>query len=195
MLMQEDIRKYLEVAERRLRFTPSTAIQTIRPRRAKLYSLVSLGAAVLVVAIVAVTGTVLRHPSSAASPIPMAYTSGLDFPLFYPTKLPAGYRVDKTSFQRKDGVLIFNIVAPNGKDLAVSEEASPSNAPVRNTSNSPSNIAGERAFDVAAGHAHIGLWGDKYVADILADQTWIIINGTGFSADQLTPVTQSFHKL
>lgn len=202
--MQEDIRKNLEAAARRLKTVPSeppkfpvvfSSSRAGISHRSRRLTVVSLSAALVAIVVVTLIGSSMWRKSSAASPIPSQYSSGLSFPLYFPTSLPSGYRVDESSFQRQDAVLIFNVVSPAGKTLAVSEEASPTTAPSRGSANAPVAIAGERSFSSPAGQTHIGLWGDKYVADIMADRTWIIINGTGFTADQLTPIANSFHKL
>src|SRR5256885_1466002 len=62
-------------------------------------------------------------------PIPRQYRKNLHFTLYYPTRLPEGYSVDPTSFQRQGNVLIFSIKAPHGKNVAVSEQAVPSTVP------------------------------------------------------------------
>jgi hypothetical protein len=65
---------------------------------------------------------------------------------------------------------------------------------LRPTSNAPTQIPGERDFTTPIGKAHVGLWGTKYVCDIVTDDTWVILNATGFTADQITPVAQSFRR-
>jgi cytoskeletal protein RodZ len=128
--------------------------------------------------------------------IPVSMRHQLKFPLYYPTRLPNGYNVDKSSFKIQDKtVLIFSVLTPNGKNAAVTEEAVPTNTPTHQTSNSPIQIPGEANFTAPIGQAHVGLWGDKYVADIVTPQTWIIINSTGLTLDQAKAVALSFTPL
>jgi hypothetical protein len=127
------------------------------------------------------------------TPIPRSVRHGVSYPLYYPANLPAGYSVDRTSFKNQDGVLIFSIKTPNGKNIAVSEQAVPLNLDLHPVSNAPVKIPGERDFTTPIGKGHVGLWSDKYVADITTDDTWIITNATGFTADQSTEVARSFH--
>lgn len=147
---------------------------------------------VLLVAVL-VAGWFVRPWTSG--PIPRAYRKGLDFALYYPTRLPPGYSVDQHSFKRQGTVLIFSIAAPNGKNIAASEQALPINGPAHQATAAPVQIPGEKHFTTSIGDAHISLWGDKYVSDVITDQTWLILNVTGFTADEATAITQSFTKL
>jgi hypothetical protein len=149
----------------------------------------ALGASII---LAATAWFLLSHDSK---PIPRQYRKGLHFTLYYPAHLSSGYSVDLNSFQRQGDVLIFSIKAPNGKNVAVSEQAVPSDAPAHQTSPAPIKIPGEKHFTTGVGSATISLWGKKYVSDIITDQTWIILNVTGFTVDEATTVTQSFTKL
>jgi len=137
---------------------------------------------------------VLLLRSRDTGPIPRNYSHGLDFQLYYPARLPSGYVVDPASFKREDSVLIFSIKAPRGRTIAISEQAIPTRAS-HPTQSGPAPIAGERSFQSNIGNVHISLWGDKYVSDVITDETWIILNVTGFTTDEATAVTQSFRKL
>lgn len=128
-------------------------------------------------------------------PIPRKFTNGLHFNLYYPARLPDGYTVDGTSFKREGDVLVFSIIAPNNRNIAVSEQATPTDAPTHQTKDTPVKEPGEKSFTTGIGSVHIGLWSDKYVSDIITDGTWIILNTTGFTTDEATAVTQGFSKL
>ena len=132
----------------------------------------------------------------SVGPIPRTYRRGLDFALYYPTRLPNSYTVDGQSFKRKGNVLIFSILAPNGKNIAVSEQALPPEAASSHqTKPLPVKIAGEGQLTTNIGSARVSLWSDKYVADIVTDETWIILNVSGFTEDQAFAVAQSFTEL
>jgi len=129
-----------------------------------------------------------------SGPIPRRYARGLDFTLYYPTTLPQGYGVDRQSFKRQGNVLIFSIFAPQNRNIAVSQQAIPLDMPVRQTTTTPLQIPGQKQFSSAIGTVHIGLWGDKYVTDIVSEQTWIILNTTGFTANEATSIARSFNR-
>jgi hypothetical protein len=128
-------------------------------------------------------------------PIPRAYRRGLDFSLYYPVSLPAGYYVDKASFKREGDVLIYIIRRPGHKSAVVSQQALPTDGPVHEVPKGHMTVAGERNFMTAAGNVQIGLWGDKYVADIITNDSWIILNVTGYTADEAAAVAKSFTQL
>lgn len=128
-------------------------------------------------------------------PIPRKYRSGLSFQLYYPSHLPDGFTVDPKSYKREGDVLIFVIKSEHTKGVSVAEQAVPASMPVHQISTTPFQIPGERTFSTNIGQGHLGLWGANYVADIVTDETWIIMNVTGLTADQATPLTQSFSKL
>jgi len=128
--------------------------------------------------------------------IPYAYTRGLNFALYYPTALPHGYSLDQQSFKRQDDVLIYSIDTPLRKNIAVSEQALPASLPARQiSSTSPSQIMPEKQLSLKIGAAHIGAWGDTYVADIVTDKTWIILNVTGITAEEAVDVARAFTKI
>ncbi len=129
-------------------------------------------------------------------PFPPSITKKVEFQLYYPSRLPTGFSVDKESFSFKDGVAIFTIRTPYNRSVSVSQQAAPADAPVQQSlaPGAPVQIPGERSFPTNIGQGHIGLWGENYVADITTEETWIIINVTGLTADQAMPLAQSFRK-
>lgn len=127
--------------------------------------------------------------------IPGKYRRGIDVTLYFPARLPEGYHVNKSSFKREGDVLIFSIDAPKGRNIAVSEQAAP-NGVVRKPASPIQPSSAEKDFVTSIGQAHVGLWGDKFVTDIATSEgAWIILNTTGFTADEATAVANSFVKL
>lgn len=126
-------------------------------------------------------------------PIPKQYRKGLDFSIYYPARLPDGYHVDEQSFKREDDSLIFSIKAPNNRNIAVSEQALPLDAPSHKTP--PVELPSEKTFNAPAGSVHISFWSDKYVADIITPETWIIMNVSGFTAKEASAIARTFDKV
>ena len=138
----------------------------------------------------------VQHYRNDSGLIPGKYTHGLAFPLYYPTNLPSGYTIDRTSFKRQGNVLIFNIIAPLGPTIAVSEEAIPKNLNLTQNQN-PSGIAlpDQHNFSTAIGNAQVSLWGDKFVSSVVTQKTWLILNVTGYKIDDAQKITQAFTQL
>lgn len=134
-----------------------------------------------------------QHQDSK-NPFPRGVRKGITFPLYYPYTLPAGYSVDRNSFQQKDGVVIFSINAPSNRNIAVSEQALPVPAPTHPKDSSPVPLPSttEKNYSLSIGAAHIGFWGDRYVSDIITSRSWVILNVTHFTADEAVTVTQYF---
>jgi hypothetical protein len=131
-------------------------------------------------------------------PIPGKYRQGLDYPLYYPSNLPKGYSVDRTSFQLQRKVLIFNIKAPSGKNIAVAEEHIPSGVDLsQHPQNNPAGVTlpDQRDFNTPAGAAEISFWGDKLVSSLVTENTWITLNVSGHTMDDAQKVTQAFTRL
>ena len=146
------------------------------------------GVPLLVLAVSAGTWLVLN-----TKPIPGKYRQGLNFELYYPKNLPAGYTVNRSSFQRDDKVLIFSINAPNGRQIAVSEEQIPVGLDLSQHTANPSAIKlpDQDTFTTSIGSAQTSFWGDKYVTSLVTQNTWIILNVTGFTNKESEKVAQS----
>jgi len=155
-----------------------------------------VGVPLLIITIVSAAAAWWFIVVRASGPIPHTFTKGIQYTLYYPTQLPAGYHVDPASFQRAGDVLIYSIKAPGGRTVAVAEQTKPADAPVHDTSSKPVTLPGERSFDTTIGKAYISLWGSRYVSDITTPSgTWVILNVTGFTTDEAVKVTQSFTEL
>jgi hypothetical protein len=60
------------------------------------------------------------------SPFSVSISASVNYPLYYPTRLPAGYQIDTASVSSpQQGVFIFYMTGPKGAKLYMSEEARP----------------------------------------------------------------------
>jgi hypothetical protein len=169
---------------------PDSRLRHARPKHIRLLLFIAIG----ILATIAICLGYLTFNNSG--PIPRHYRKGLDFAIYYPTRLPEGYSVDGASLERKGDSILFSIHTPNGKNIVVSQQKTPPGGIPRESSPAPFQVPGEKSFSTAIGLAHIGLWGDKYVSDIAtAEGTWLILNVTGFTAKEAIAVTQSFTKI
>src|SRR5688572_30454509 len=80
----------------------------------------------LVVLVVGSAGGLLAWRSFGSKDvIPSAIRGAVSFPLYQPTNLPAGLRVDQGSFQAAGGVVTFSILYNGGDRLVITEQARP----------------------------------------------------------------------
>lgn len=64
---------------------------------------------------------------AVVNPFSTGVIAAMKFPLYYPTNLPSGFKIDtKSVTQPSDGVVVFTILGPKGEKLYMSEEARPS---------------------------------------------------------------------
>lgn len=148
---------------------------------------------IVIIAAIIVGGWLYRNTNNTSGPIPKKFASGLSYPLYYPTNLPTGYRVDRSSFARRGNVLIFSVIGPNGENIAVSEEPRPANLDLGQTAPASGiSLPDERAFTTSAGSAYISLWGAKLVSSLVTNSTWVLLNVTGFQMNAAQEVTQAF---
>jgi hypothetical protein len=152
-------------------------------------------------AVAVVTTIVFATPAAIwlianTKPIPGKYRLGLNYPLYYPSNLPKGYSVDRNSFSRKGAVLIFKISTPSGKKVVVAEQHIPRGLDLSQHPNPGGfTLPDKRDFTTAAGTAEVSFWGDKLVSSLVTENTWVILNVTGFKMDDAQKVTQAFTKL
>jgi|GEM_PF-1791285 len=133
---------------------------------------------------------------ASSTPIPQAARQGITFPLYYPKTLPQGYTVDAQSFTQKDKTVIFSIKGPGGKNIAVSQQHLPVGLDLSVHKN-PAGIKlpDERNFTTGIGQAQMSLWGDKMVASLVTNETWLILNVTGIPPKDAEAVASSFRPL
>jgi hypothetical protein len=159
--MDDELRGRLNTSDRTVDATDSARRPTTTKDRGKSKKInIALPRYLVITLVLIVIGTAgyfAWQRTKTAGPIPKKVTKNLDFPLYYPFDLPAGYSVNESSFIRRENVLIFSIETRSGKSIAVSEEAVPATAPIRSTNSSPIPIPGEKAFSSSIGQVHIGL--------------------------------------
>ena len=127
------------------------------------------------------------------SPVPVKFSKGLAFPIYYPKPLPENFSVDQTSFTQRDNTLIFSIKGSSGRNIAVSEAARPSNLDLSGSNNPMGiKIPNNQTFSTPLGDAKLEVWGDKTVVSLPTPSTWIILNVTGISSQDAISVARSF---
>ena len=146
-------------------------------RRAKRWSLwVGLGLSIIAILTVAGWFVFLRQPPANANPFTATDIAVNHFPIYYPLRLPAGYRIDpKSVTEPQAGVVVFTMRGPKGEKLYMSQEARPTKYGVGNFYNSFSDLKEVPVSDGAIAVGHLGN-GAIEVVSRANSTTWLISN-------------------
>jgi hypothetical protein len=129
---------------------------------------------------------------AVVNPFSKSVTASVQFPLYYPTQVPAGYRVDtKSVTQPQQGVVVFNLIGPRGHKIYLSEEARPVTFDLGGFYNKFQDLKETPVTDgdVAVGRVSHGL---TEIASRANNKTWILSNTTAnIPLDQLTIMLKS----
>ena len=129
------------------------------------------------------------HPNPF--PADIKTTDAVD--LFYPSKLPAGYSVDKSTMQLGNNKLTYNAVN-DGKKLVFTDQKT-SSAPSLQSFTSQ-YLKNSQTFDTYYGAAVVGKNQDRYLGVLVADNSWLIVstNSTQVTPDQIKFALQNLKK-
>ena len=150
---------------------------SIRPKAA--WATIGLGLGVGVLITAATSWLIIAKPwYYNPNPFTPTVASGLKFPLYYPTSVPSGYRVDSKSLGTPTaGVVIFDLKGPNGAKLYVSEEA---RSTTFNLGGFYEKFGHLQEIGVSDGAIAVGTLnnGQNEVASRANNNTWILANTT-----------------
>ncbi len=100
-----------------------------------------------------------------------------NFPLYAPGKLPGGFAVSKEPSRFGSGVVTMALTGPDNKRMVISQQAKPSGFDFDKYHKE--NIIVRRQYDSPLGPVTIGAFHGQPAASLLADKTWVIVNGLG----------------
>ena len=115
---------------------------------------------------------------AVVNPFPTSVVAAMKFPLYYPTNIPQGFKIDTKSLtQPMAQVVVFDMVGPNGAKLYVSEESRPATF---NLGGFYDKFEGLQEIPVSDGSIAVGKLnsGQIEVASRANDKTWIFSNTT-----------------
>jgi hypothetical protein len=127
------------------------------------------------------------------NPFPANIQQNTKLALLYPSKLPAGYQVDKTSFNLDNGILIYS--AANGdKKMVFTLQKTPANFDF--TSFYKQQLTGTQQFQTLYGQATIGKNSGHYLGSLPAGDTWVLLstNSPAVSIDDMSTALQNLKK-
>ena len=131
--------------------------------RLKIVLAVSAGIAISILAV----GIFLHNRENG--PIPRVILSQVNFPLYYPTELPAGFSLDKNSFSETSGVVTYVINYDNGKKLIFNTQALPKDFDFDSFQGNGKKIGS------SLGDAYVGSLGNNTVVSVATDKSWLFI--------------------
>jgi hypothetical protein len=119
----------------------------------------------------------VRQPANA-NPFTPKVMASVQFSLYYPTRLPTGYRIDgKSVTEPQQGVVVFNMVGPRGQKLYMSEEARPTSFDLGGFYKKFAGLKEIGVSDGAIAVGHINS-GRTEIASRANNKTWILSNTT-----------------
>lgn len=118
-------------------------------------------------------------------------TSSLQFPLFHPTYVPAGYRVDpKSVAEPTTGVVVFSLDGPSKEKIYISEEARPTKYDIGGFF---AKFSGLKETAISGGTIATGKIANSQteIGSMLTNQVWIISNtNASVPMDQITQLVK-----
>lgn len=106
------------------------AVPAVRARHKKNKKMLLVAFLTLVIAVAAgglAAWRLFIWQPAIINPFSAKVMASVQFPLYYPTQLPAGYRISSKSVtEPQSGVVVFDAVGPNNTKIYISEESRPS---------------------------------------------------------------------
>ncbi|HEV2412975.1 MAG TPA: hypothetical protein VGS28_04215 [Candidatus Saccharimonadales bacterium] len=136
--------------------------------------------------------TFLDRTSANANPFTAQVLASVQFPLYYPTNLPTGFRMDPTSVSKpRADVVIFNLDGPGSQKIYFSEEPKPGKYNIGDFFNS---LTGLKEYGVNGGTVAIGrnAQSDAEIANYVNSQVWVLANTNApIPTDQMTTMMET----
>lgn len=121
--------------------------------------------------------------------VPGYVRSSVNFPVFQPRNLPAGFAVDTSSFKLNSEVVTFVAKSAQGAVL-ITEQAIPRQLDFDTFY--ADQLSDTRRMTTGIGEATIGYFGDTELGSIVTDRTWILVRAKqGVSSQQMDAIVQS----
>jgi hypothetical protein len=181
---------------------PATPMQAQLPKEPKpsaptpyrrLYRWRLAGGVIFIV--IVILGAYLFFTFQDAGTLPKNVTKASNLTLYYPTKLPKGYRLDQSTAKYSGGVVFFTLkdVAGN-RQVVFTEQAAPANPPDFDAiQKSYSNF---KKISIAGGQGVIGTYRQAPTAIILTNTTLINMSGSSNTPlDTATALVKSLQSL
>lgn len=142
-------------------------------RRPKKRRFIRLLVFLLILAALAGGGFVAYQKYFVKNPFPADIRKNAGIDLLYPTKLPAGYKVNPTSIQRTNGILIYD--ANNGNQRLV---FTLQNTPPTFDFDTfyKQQLQNSQQFSTKFGQAAVGKNSGRYLGSLVDGGTWLLLS-------------------
>lgn len=113
--------------------------------------------------------TALLFNYRQTSPIPRDISARVNFPLYYPSEFPSGFRLDTDSFSETNNVVTYTVSYESNKKLIFNIEALPKKFDFDGFNSKGKKIRS------SLGDAYVGSLGNKTVVSITSDKSWLLV--------------------
>lgn len=166
---------------------PTTAQPTVRPRRAKRRFLI-----IFIILILAAAGAGGYLYEKAQSVVPASVVAQADIPVLYPSKLPPGYKIDKSSFKVSNGNIISYYAAnQTSSRLVFTVQARPANFDYDKFYSE--SMTDTTKITTPIGEGAVGTAGGHLLGSLATTKSWILItsNDNNIGADKIQTALSS----
>jgi hypothetical protein len=130
-----------------------------------------------------------KPTANSNNPIPSAVAQSIPFPVYYPSSLPVGFKINPSSISNRGQILTYYYEYDGGKKLIITEQAKPPNFDF-------GKLSGDQEFTAPLGRAYIVDMDTRTTGSLITDKTWVILNAPNkMGADQLRQIIDSFSKV
>lgn len=137
--------------------------------------------ALIIMVAIAIAGSWIYH-NSHTSPIPKNIQQQVNFPVYYPSQLPAGFSLNKKSISVSRNVVVYEIRYGDKEIISVSVQAKPQDFNF-------DSLSGNQEFTTPYGKAYIVTPGTRTTGSLVASNAWVILNTTqGIGTDQMKSI-------
>jgi hypothetical protein len=165
--------------------TPRKREVTLRLPGPKLMVLMLIAVCLVGVGAFMVVTRLNRH-----DPLPANIKCQANFPLYYPTKVPAGFRFDEAAYDPETHVVTYDYSTVDGNKVYFSLQPKPAHFNFNDFNKK--QISGGSQVSTSIGTATVGVLQKQTVSSLVTDKTWILIGAGGkINISQLTQISQS----
>jgi uncharacterized protein YdhG (YjbR/CyaY superfamily) len=147
---------------------PQEAVPAHTQQRAPGWVLAVMGA-IIVVLCGAAAFLVLQTRTPAIPAKLLAAQKAIEFPLYYPNKLPPGYTLDTASISYTKDVAVYSFTYDKSKRVSFSIQA-------KHQGFSPDDFNPTSDFTSYIGRAYLVDLDDRSSAAVVGDTSWVLIN-------------------